>query len=568
MRPESTERLSIKGPIPTNHTGLVLLNIPALNKGSAFTTEERNELGLIGLLPPFVNTLEEQTQRAYRQFQECPTDLAKNVFCTSLKDQNEVLFYNLVLTHIKEMLKIIYTPTQGDAIERYSRLFRRPHGCYLSIAKPDEIDRSLAEFGDDQDIDYIVVTDGEAILGIGDQGIGGIGISIAKFALMTLCGGIHPGRGIAVALDVGTNRQTLLDDPLYLGNRFPRVRGEEYDNFVDKFIQSVKKQFPRAVVHFEDFGVVTARDLLIRYRSQLPCFNDDIQGTGAVSMAGITAALKTLNQDVTDTRILIYGAGSAGVGIADQIVNSMVAKGLTVEEARAKIWLIGRYGLILKGQTYMRPGQPDYALDPKHAEGYDSSKLFEVVRHYKPHILIGCSTQPGAFTEEVVKEMHSHVEHPIIFPLSNPTRLHEATPSDILKWTNGKALVATGSPFPPVDGRSISENNNCFTFPGIGLGAVLSQASLITNNMLAACIEALAAQSPILKDPNAGLLPDVSNIRAISSRVASAVVWQAVQDGVSKLPAGTVPADEAERLAWVEDQMWNPVYRPIVKAQK
>lgn len=398
--------------------------------------------------------------------------------------------------------------------------------------------------------------------------MGGIGISIAKFALMTLCGGIHPGRGIPVVLDVGTNRESLLNDPLYLGNRFERKRGPEYDAFVDKFIQSVKKQFPKAVVHFEDFGVVTARDLLIRYRPQLPCFNDDIQGTGAVSMAAITAALKTLDQDVTDTRVLIYGAGSAGVGIADQIVASMVAKGLTVDQARAKIWLIGRYGLIQKGQTYMRPGQPDYAIDPELAKDFDSTKLLEVVKHYKPHILIGCSTQPGAFTEEVVKEMHSHVEYPLIFPLSNPTRLHEAVPADILKWTDDKALVATGSPFAPVNGRSISENNNCFTFPGIGLGAVLSQANTITDSMLAACVEALAAQAPILQDRNAGLLPDVSDIRNISAKVASAVVWQAVQDGNSKLPEGTVPADEAERLKWVEDQMWKPEYRPIVKANK
>lgn len=411
-------------------------------------------------------------------------------------------------------------------------------------------------------------------MGIGDQGIGGIGISIAKLALMTLCAGIHPSRGIPVVLDVGTDRESLTEDPLYLGNRFGRVRGEKYYEFVDKFVQSVKKQFPKAVVHFEDFGVTTARSLLDIYRDNLPCFNDDIQGTGAVTMSAITAAFNVLNEDISNARILVYGAGSAGIGIAEQLVDHMMTKGLTKKEAKENIWVMNRYGLVYEGQTTTRPTQLPFATKRENAEGYDTTSLVEIIGKFKPNILIGSSTQPGAFTEQVVKEMNKHVERPLIMPLSNPTRLHEAAPKDILEWTNGKALVATGSPFPPVNGRVISENNNCFTFPGIGLGAVLSRASHITKNMIAACVDSLAAQSPTVADPTAGLLPTVDNIREISARIATAVVQQAVKDGVARIqdeyiPGTTekvqIPENTEECLEWVKSQMWQPVYRPIVK---
>ena len=530
-----------------------------------------------------------QVDRAYQQYLSCPTDIAKNLFCTSLKDQNEVLFYRLVLTHIKEMLKIvskslfvyrkhysntsqIYTPTQGEAIERYSQLFRRPEGCFLDITRPEGIERSLAEFGDSEDIDYIVVTDGESILGIGDQGIGGIGISIAKLSLMTLCAGIHPARAIPVVLDTGTDRESLRNDPMYLGNRFPRVRGEEYDKFIDAFIQGVKKQFPKAVVHFEDFGVLNARRLLYKYRQELPCFNDDIQGTGAVTMSAIAAALRTLKENVTQARILIFGAGTAGVGIAEQLAEHMMTKGLSSENARKNIWMVDRFGLVIEGQAELSPGQIPFATQSENAEGYDPTSLVEIIGHFKPHILIGCSTKAGAFTEEVVKEMNKHVERPLIMPLSNPTRLHEAVPKDIIEWTNGKALIATGSPFEPVEGREISENNNCFTFPGIGLGAVLSRATYITKNMLAACVDSLASQSPILTDSNGGLLPRVKNIREISAKIATSVVQQAVKDGVAQvqnefIPGTTekvqIPESYDECLLWVKSQMWKPEYRAI-----
>ncbi|KAF5095434.1 hypothetical protein DV451_004668 [Geotrichum candidum] len=452
----------------------------------------------------------------------------------------------------------------------------KPEGCFLSIDHPGDIERSLAEFGDFDEVDYIVVSDGESILGIGDQGIGGIGISIAKLALMTLCAGIHPSRAIPVVLDTGTDRESLRNNPLYLGNRFPRVRGERYDEFIDKFINAVKNQFPKAVVHFEDFGVLNARRILYKYRTDLPCFNDDIQGTGAVTMSAISAASKSLRENIVDSKILVFGAGSAGVGIAEQLADHMLTKGLSEEDSRKNIWLVDRYGLLIQGQENLTIGQIPFATDPANAEGYDPTSLVEIIRYFKPQILIGCSTKAGAFTEEVVREMSKHCERPLIMPLSNPTRLHEAIPSDVIKWTNGRALVATGSPFPPVDGREISENNNCFTFPGIGLGAVLSRAQYITKNMIAACVDSLASQSPILTDSNGGLLPHVRNIREISAKIATSVVQQAKRDGVAQVEEEFIPGSDTEKvhipdsydecLIWVKSQMWKPEYRPILHA--
>lgn len=473
-------------------------------------------------------------------------------------------------------MKQIYTPTQGEAIEKYSQLFRRPEGCFLDICKPskEEICARLSAFGSDEDIDYIVVSDGESILGIGDQGTGGIGISIAKLALMTLCAGIHPSRVIPIVLDTGTDRQTLLDDPLYLGNKFNRVRGEKYDEFIDNFVNSVKTLFPNAVLHFEDFGVKNAHRILDKYREQLACFNDDIQGTGAVTLSAITAALKSLKEEITACRILIFGAGSAGMGIAEQITDHLLTKGLTLEEAAKNIWLVDRDGLLSEKSKVFSPAQKVYLVSEEDAEGFDNKYLKEIIGKFKPHVLIGCSTKAGAFTEECIREMNKHVERPIIFPLSNPTRLHEAVPSDVLAWTDGQALIATGSPFPPVAGRIISENNNCFTFPGIGLGAVLSRATHITKNMLAACVESLSSQSPILTDPQGGLLPDIRNIRDISAHVATSVISQAVKDGVARVENEKIPETDInvvipksynERLAWVKSQMWTPSYRPLNK---
>lgn len=573
LKPKTT-RLSIEGPIECDLTGFQLLNSPIFNKGSAFTNEEREAFDLSGLLPSKINTLDEQVERAYAQFQYLKTPLAKNDFCTSMRMQNKVLYYELVRRHIREMLPIIYTPTEGDAIAAYSHRFRKPEGCFLDITDPDSIELRLAVFGEDKDIDYIVVSDGEGILGIGDQGVGGVRIAIAKLGLMTLCGGIHPARVLPVVLDVGTNNKELQEDDLYMGNKFDRVRGDQYWEFVDKFIHAVKKQFPSAVLHYEDFGVSTGRTMLHKYREELPSFNDDIQGTGAVVMASITAGLKYSDRNLLDSTILIYGAGSAGLGIADQIVNHMVSHGSTIEDACKRIVIMDRRGVVL--QSYDNPeGQIRYADPDADWEGINTKSLQDVVAKVKPTVLVGCSTQAGAFTEQVIKEMYKHNPQPLVFPLSNPTRLHEAFPVDIMKWTDNNALIATGSPFQPVDGYYISENNNCFTFPGIGLGAVLSRCTTITDTMISAAVDQLASMSPKMDHPKNGLLPRLEEIDEVSAHVATAVILQSLKEGTARVeseekPDGgyvEVPRDYKLCLKWVQSQMWRPIYRPLVKVQ-
>lgn len=574
LRPKTT-RLSIEGPIECDLEGFQLLNSPIFNKGSAFTVEEREAFNMTALLPSKVNTLDEQVDRAYAQFQYLKTPLAKNDFCTSMRMQNKVLYYELVRRHIREMLPIIYTPTEGDAIANYSHRFRKPEGCFLDITSPDSIDQRLAAYGEDKDIDYIVVSDGEGILGIGDQGVGGIRISIAKLGLMTLCAGIHPGRVLPVVLDTGTNNKELQEDELYMGNRFPRVRGEQYWEFIDKFITAVKKRFPSAVLHYEDFGVTTGRKMLHKYRDALPSFNDDIQGTGAVVMASITAALKFSNRELLDTNVLIYGAGSAGLGVADQIVNHMCLHGSTVEEACKRIVIMDRRGVVLQSYENSPEGQIRYADPDSKWTGVNTKNLKDVVAHVKPTVLVGCSTQAGAFTEDVIKEMYKHNSQPIVFPLSNPTRLHEAFPVDIMKWTNNNALIATGSPFQPVDGYYISENNNCFTFPGIGLGAVLSRCNTITDTMISAAVDQLASMSPKMDNPKNGLLPRLEEIDEVSAYVATAVILQSLKEGTARVeseerPDGgsvEVPRDFKKCLKWVQSQMWKPIYRPLVKVE-
>lgn len=574
LKPKAT-RLSMDGPVECALSGFSLLNSPQFNKGSAFSKEERESFDLTGLLPSQVNSLDEQVERAYRQFSYLKTPLAKNDFCTSMRLQNKVLYYELVRRHIREMLPIIYTPTEGDAIASYSDRFRKPEGCFLDINDPDGIDKRLSAYGEDKDIDYIVVSDGEGILGIGDQGVGAIRIAIAKLGLMTLCGGIHPARVLPIALDVGTNNDRLLNDELYMGNKFPRVRDEKYWDFVDKVIQAIKKRFPSSVLHYEDFGVSTGRDLLYKYREELPSFNDDIQGTGAVVMASITAALKFSKRDLKDIQVLVYGAGSAGLGIADQITNHLVSHGATEEQARARIHCMDRYGLITNESTNASPAQLKYADPASEWDGVDTKSLLACVNKIKPTVLVGCSTQPGAFTEEIVKEMYKHNPQPIIFPLSNPTRLHEAVPSDLMKWTDNNALIATGSPFEPVDGYYISENNNCFTFPGIGLGAVLSRCTTISDTMISAAVDRLASMSPKMENPKNGLLPRLEEIDEVSAHVATAVILQSLKEGTARVeseekPDGgfvEVPRDYEGCLKWVQSQMWKPVYRPYVKVE-
>ncbi|VEU23299.1 DEKNAAC104430 [Brettanomyces naardenensis] len=555
-------------------SGFELLNSSLLNKGSAFLLEERSAFNLTGLLPPAVNSLHEQVDRAYKQLHFFKTPLSKSDFCTSMRVQNKVLYYRLVRDHIKELLPIVYTPTEGDAIIAYSSRFRKPEGCFLDINDPDGIDDRLSPFGDSRDIDYIVISDSEGILGIGDQGVGGVRICVAKGSLMTLCGGLHPGKVLPVVLDVGTNNKKLIDDELYMGNRFARVRGKRYDEFVEKVMTSLHKRFPYAVIHFEDFGVSTARPVLERYRRRYACFNDDIQGTGVVAMASMSAALEVTERKLSEAQVLIFGAGSAGLGIADQIVNHMVSHGVSREQAHAHIHCVDRFGLILDGmQDVSSPAQMVYCDRSVDWEGIDSKNLVEIVRKIRPTVLIGCSTQPGAFTKAVVKEMYKYNKRPIIFPLSNPTRLCEVRPEDAMEWTGYNALVATGSPFAPVNGHTISENNNCVAFPGIGLGAVLGRCEFISDKMISAAVDELAGMSPAKFDSKAGLLPDLEAIEEISARIATAVILEALKEGVvgvegENSPLGVqvkVPRDFDACLAWVRSQMWKPEYSTLVR---
>ncbi|KAH7155668.1 hypothetical protein B0J13DRAFT_469773 [Dactylonectria estremocensis] len=562
--------LSTSGSIDCALTGTALLNSAYLNKGSAFPADERRKFNLTGLLPQGIQTLDQQCKRAYQQYSTRADDLAKNTFLTSLNDQNEVLYYKLLQSHLKEMMSVVYTPTEGDAIQNYSRLFRRSEGCFLNIRDQDRVLHDLAQWGKPEDIDYIVVTDGEEILGIGDQGVGGVLISVAKLVLTTLCGGIHPNRTLPVVLDCGTDNEDLLKDDLYLGLRENRVRGEEYDNFVNTFVNAARKLYPKAYIHFEDFGLHNARRILDQYRPEFACFNDDVQGTGCVTLAAIMAGLHASDQKLSDLRMVVFGAGSAGVGIADQVRDAIATEGdISQEEAAKQIWLIDKHGL-LTTETDSSEAQKGFAKNASEWKDKETG-LLSVINTIQPNVLIGTSTVSGAFTEDIVKAMARHTPRPIIFPLSNPTRLHEAKPADILAWTEGKALVATGSPFDPVKGPwgdsgadvtiEVAECNNSVVFPGIGLGCVLARVSHLTDRMFVAAVEGLAALSPALSDPTAPLLPDVSSVRDVSVRIARHVIQTAIKEGEATEDGIPEPEDELEE--WIREQMWNPEYRPL-----
>ncbi|KAK3215508.1 hypothetical protein GRF29_8g253391 [Pseudopithomyces chartarum] len=565
--------LSTSGPQETTLTGNALLRTSYFNKGSAFTHEERDTFKLHGLLPSNVQTLDEQVRRAYAQYQSRPDDLAKNTFMTSIKQQNEVLYYRLILEHLQEMFSIIYTPTEGDAIADYSRLFRKPEGCYLDIEHMDRIEDDIDQFGGTEDVDIIVVSDGEQILGIGDQGVGAILISVAKLVIYTLCAGIHPARTLPVVLDCGTNNEDLLKDDLYLGLRQKRARGEKYDEFVDRFITACRKRYPKAYIHFEDFGLNNARRILDKYTPKIACFNDDVQGTGAVTLAAIMAAFQEAKVEWVDARFVMFGSvaqqipGTAGTGIADQITDAIAQEtGKSKEEAGQQIWCVDKPGLLLKSKKdQLTAAQFPYAREDGEWENKNHNDLYSVVKEVKPHVLIGTSTVPGSFTKDVVQEMAKHVERPIIFPLSNPTRLHEAKPQDLYDWTNGKVLVATGSPFSPVkhDGKEydIAECNNSTTFPGIGLGAVLSRTKLLTPSLIVAAVRALAAKSPISNGTGSGLLPDVTDVREISVQIAKNVIQQAVKEDLAQ--EKDIPTEDADLEEWIREQMWDAEYRPL-----
>ena len=551
------------GDVETALRGKELMAIPLLNKGVAFTEEERQELELTGLLPPAVLTLDEQASRAYEQFSSQPNDLHKNVALSALHDRNEVLFYRVLTDHLPEMLPIIYTPTVGLAIQRYSVEYRRPRGVYLSINDANGIEQAFENFGASaEDIDLIVVTDGEGILGIGDWGVGGINIAIGKLAVYTAAAGIDPARVMPVILDVGTDRDELLNNPFYIGNRHPRVRYGRYDEFIEQFVSTAARMFPNALLHWEDFSSQNARSILDKYRDKVCTFNDDIQGTGAVSLAAVLAAVRASDIPLSEHRVVVFGAGTAGIGIADQVRDAMVREGLSWESANRRFWCIDRNGLLAEDMDELYDFQRPYARPAE--EKYTGLGLAEVVRQVHPTILIGTSTVAGAFTEDIVKDMAAHVERPVILPMSNPTSLAEAKPADLIHWTEGRALVATGSPFSPVTYNKtvyvIGQSNNALIFPGLGLGTNVSGASVITDGMFAAAAEAVAGMIDVSK-LGAPLLPTVENLRAISEIVAIEVAKAAVSDGVARIKHEDIKQA-------VRNAMWEPVYRPIKAAKE
>jgi malate dehydrogenase (oxaloacetate-decarboxylating) len=545
--------------IETSLTGQRLLDNPLLNKGSAFSRDERREFDLLGLLPAHSSTVEEQLARTYENYQRKETDLERYVFLTALQDRNETLFYRLLLEHISEMTPIIYTPTVGEGCRQYSHLFRRPRGLYVSYPNRDEIS-VLLDNAPSETVEVIVVTDGERILGLGDLGVGGMGIPIGKLSLYSLCAGIHPAATLPIMLDVGTDNRELLDDPLYLGWRHPRVRGQEYDDFIEAFVAAVGQKFPRVLLQWEDFSKHNAARLLERYRDRLCTFNDDIQGTGAVTVAGLLAAMKLLDSKLGEQRILILGAGSSAIGISDQIVAAMRQEGYSEHDAKQKLWLVDSKGLVHTGRTNLEDSKRRYAQPIERMGGLDPAgfSFFDVVRKAQPTILIGTSGQHGAFSEEIIREMAKHVERPVIFPLSNPTSKSEATPSELLQWTEGRALIATGSPFQPTSyaGRSIKvgQCNNVFIFPGVGLGVIASGANRVTDAMFSAAARVLSEFSPALTDPDAPLYPPLESVREISRKVAVAVGIEAQQAGLAEITS----RDELEQN--VRDKMWRPHY--------
>jgi malate dehydrogenase (oxaloacetate-decarboxylating) len=563
-RDEQTREDVLETPL----TGHLLLEAPLLNKGSVFSAAERREFGLRGLLPPHSAAPEEQLARTYANYRRSSSDMERYLYLADLQDRNETLFYCLLREHITEMLPIIYTPVVGDACLRYSHIYHRPRGLYIGYDDRDAIDELLSHVVSSQ-IDVIVVTDGERILGLGDLGVGGMGIPIGKLALYTLCAGIHPATTLPIALDVGTNNRDLLDDPLYLGGHHERIRGAEYDAFIEAFVQAVMRRFPNVLLQWEDFSQQNARRLLDRYRDRLCTFNDDIQGTGAVTLAGLLAAVDMTNSTLIDQRIVMFGAGSAATGIADQLIAAMVADGHSEQQARSTIWLLDSKGLVHTGRTNLEPGKQPYAQPVERVADLlqadpNQITLTDAVALIKPTILIGTAAQPGVFSEAIVREMARHVERPIIFALSNPTSKSEAVPADLIAWTDGRALVATGSPFAPVSygGRTfqIGQCNNVFIFPGVGLGVIASGARRVSDAMFVAAARALSAFSPARNDPTASLYPTVERVRAVSRQVALAVGAQAQRESLAE----ETSAEELERR--VDAAMWTPRYARLKRA--
>ena len=544
--------------IETSIYGKSLLNTPLLNKGTAFSYEERKTFNLLGKLPQRIESLEEQVERTYQQLLGYATPMQQNIYLNNLHDRNETVFYRLLIDHLAELMPVIYTPMVGNAVKQHGREFRQPRGIYISYPDRHHIDEIL-DNRSHPEIHLIVATDGEGVLGIGDQGVGAIDIPIAKLVVYTLCGAINPTHTLPIMLDVGTNNPDLLADPYYLGWRHARINQEEYDEFIDLFISCIKRKFPQVFLHWEDLGRQNAQRVLDRYKDEMCAFNDDIQGTGAVTLAAILSAAKETQIPIEKQKIIIFGAGSAGVGIADQIADAIKRAGKSDRDAYQQFWLVDRPGLLTRDITNLTTGQQPYARDsaevqhwPRNAEG--KIDLQTVIEQVKPTILIGCSTMFGAFDQTAVETMARYCERPIIFPMSNPTERAEADPKDLLTWTNGKALVASGSPFP-----NTAQCNNALIFPGLGLGILAAKASRLTDNMLWVACQVLAAAAPIHKNPQGPVLPAISDARALRIDIAKAVMEQARLDGVAQ-------ADWSEGVdALIDRFSWEPDYVPLRK---
>ena len=535
-----------------------ILNNPFLNKGTAFTMEERKELGLIGLLPPYVQTIEEQAEQAYQHFLRKPSDLEKRLFLMEIFNTNRTLFYYLFNQHIVEFNPIVYDPVIADTIEQYSELFVDPqYAAYLDINHPENIEETLKNAAGDRDIRLIVATDAEGILGIGDWGVQGVDISVGKLMVYTAAAGIDPACVMPLVIDAGTNREELLNNPMYLGNRHERVRGEKYDAFIDQFVQTAGKLFPKLYLHWEDFGRSNAADILNRYKKEIPTFNDDIQGTGIVVLGGIFGAMDITGEKLTDQVYLCYGGGSAGAGIADRVHAEMVAEGLSPEEAYKRFFMIDKPGLLFDDMEDLTPAQKPFAKKRADFEGKgDMTSLLEVIKTVKPTILVGTSTNPGAFTKEVVEAMCENTERPVIFPISNPTKKLEATAQQVIEWSDGKAFVATGVPSGTISYKGvdyeIGQANNALIYPGLGLGMLASEAKLLTDEMIGAAAHSL---SGIVNpgQPGAPVLPPFQYVADVSIKVAEAVAKKAQEQGLAQ-------AKETDMAKAVRDLKWYPKY--------
>jgi len=540
-------------------TAQEILNDPFINKGTAFTLEERKALNLVGLLPTAVQTLEEQTEQTYKEYQKKVSDLEKRIYLMTLFNTNRTLFYALMSQHVAEFMPIVYDPTVADAIREYDELFMKPQdAAFLSIHNPDDIEEALKNAAGDRDIRLIVVTDAEEILGIGDWGVGGVAISIGKLMVYTAAAGVNPEQVLPLVLDVGTNNQKLINDPLYLGNRHPRVRGKEYFDFIDKFVTTAEKLFPRLYLHWEDFGRSTAATILEKYQNRITTFNDDVQGTGIVALAGILGALEISKEKFTDQRVMIFGAGTAGVGIATQIFEEFKQQGLSEAEARSHIYLIDKQGLLFEDTEGLTDGQKRFVRQRDEFENADSLKdLYNSVKTIHPSVLIGTSTTPGMFNEQVVKEMASAVKRPIIFPLSNPTELAEATAKDLIHWTDGQALIATGIPSEPVVYNGITYNigqaNNALMYPGLGLGVIASTVKLVNQTLLSAAAHALGGFVDASK-PGAAVLPPVEKLTEFSEHIAIVVTENAMKQGLTR-----EKIEDARKA--VDAMKWYPKYK-------